>query len=177
MDIFSLIIGLFMIGMGFLIKSTPDLIAGYNTMSKEKKKNVDIEGLSTFMRNSFIAIGLTIIIGYYLFKWIGLIVIAHLMIPIAIFGGVAIILIGTRKFDHNENKGTKLAYFISGLTFILIFIVVIWSSTDGLIPSKVTYSNDTINFSGKYGFELNAAEIESVELSDTIPTIRLRTNG
>ena len=69
MDISNLIVGLLMIGIGFLIKSFPNLIAGYNTMSKDKKKNVDIEGLSTFMRNGLIAIGLTIIIGYYLFKW------------------------------------------------------------------------------------------------------------
>jgi hypothetical protein len=52
MDIIILITGLFMIGMGFLVKSSPNLIAGYNTMPKDKKKNVDIEGLSTYMRNS-----------------------------------------------------------------------------------------------------------------------------
>ncbi|MGV8091293.1 MAG: DUF3784 domain-containing protein [Mangrovibacterium sp.] len=71
MDILNLIVGLFMIGIGFLVKSAPDLIAGYNTMPQDKKKNVDIEGLSTFMRNGLITIGLSIIIGYYLFKWIG----------------------------------------------------------------------------------------------------------
>jgi hypothetical protein len=45
-----------MIGIGFLVKSSPDLIAGYNTMPKEEKKNIDIEGLSTFMRNGLITI-------------------------------------------------------------------------------------------------------------------------
>jgi len=38
MDILNLIVGLFMIGIGFLVKSSPDLIAGYNTMPKEEKK-------------------------------------------------------------------------------------------------------------------------------------------
>ena len=72
MGILNLIFGLFMIGMGFLVKSFPNLIAGYNTMPKNKKENVDIVGLSTYMRNSFIIIGLTIISGYYFFKWISL---------------------------------------------------------------------------------------------------------
>ena len=62
MDILNIIVGLFMIGIGFLVKSSPSLIAGYNTMSEEKKKNVDIVGLSTYMRNSFIIIGLSIIV-------------------------------------------------------------------------------------------------------------------
>ena len=53
MDILNLIVGLFMIGVGFLVKSSPDLMAGYNTMPKDKKENVDIESLSTFMRNGF----------------------------------------------------------------------------------------------------------------------------
>lgn len=54
-----------MIGIGFLVKLSPNMLAGYNRMSEEKKKNVDIDGLSTYMRNGFVAIGLAIIIGYY----------------------------------------------------------------------------------------------------------------
>lgn len=38
MDITNLIVGLFMIGLGFLVKSYPNMIAGYNTMPKDKKK-------------------------------------------------------------------------------------------------------------------------------------------
>jgi len=64
MEIINLITGLFMIGMGFLVKSSPNLIAGYNTMPKDKKKNIDIDGLSTYMRNSLIIIGLSIIGKY-----------------------------------------------------------------------------------------------------------------
>jgi len=101
MDTLNLLVGLFMIGMGFLVKRFPNLIAGYNTMSAEKKKNVDIEGLSTHMRNGFIAIGLTIIVGYYLFKWIGIMFIAESMIIIATLGGLVILMIQARKFDRN----------------------------------------------------------------------------
>jgi len=47
-----IIIGLFFIGIGFIVKYQPDLIAGYHTMSHEKKKNVDIAGLSAFMTSN-----------------------------------------------------------------------------------------------------------------------------
>ena len=60
MDILHVIVGLFLIGLGFLVKSSPDLIAGYNTMPEEKKKNVDIDGLSTYMRNAMVAMGMSI---------------------------------------------------------------------------------------------------------------------
>lgn len=173
MDLLNLIVGLFMIGIGFLVKSAPGLIGGYNTMSKDQKKNVDIEGLSTFMRNGLITIGLTIIIGYYLFKWIGFTLIANSMILIVTLVGVTILIINAQKFDHNKTKKTKLTYFILGLVFIFVIGLI----TYGFIPSKTIYGNDTIRFSGMYGFEISISEIDNVELSDTLPTIKIRTNG
>lgn len=74
-----------MIGCGFLVKKYPNLIAGYNTMSKVEKKNVDIEKLSTFMQNGFIIIGLLVIVGYYFFKLIGIELIANSVMPVSIF--------------------------------------------------------------------------------------------
>jgi len=173
MDILNLIVGLFMIGIGFLVKSSPDLIAGYNTMPKEEKKNIDIEGLSTFMRNGLITIGLSIIIGYYIFKWIGFTMIANSMILIVTLVGVTILLINAQKFDHNKTKNSKLIYFITGLTFLFVIGLI----TYGFIPSKTIYGDDTIRFSGMYGFEISISDIENIELSDKLPTIKIRTNG
>jgi hypothetical protein len=162
-----------MIGIGFLVKSAPDLIAGYNTMPKDKKKNVDIDGLSTFMRNGLITIGLSIIIGYYLFKWIGFTMIANSMIPIVTLVGVTILVINAQRFDNNKNKKTKLTYFILGLVILFVIGLI----TYGLIPSNTIFNNDTIRFSGMYGLKINITEIENVELTNKIPTINLRTNG
>lgn len=173
MEMLNLIVGLFMIGIGFLVKSSPDLIAGYNTMSKDNKKNVDIEGLSTFMRNGLITIGLSIIIGYYLFKWIGFKMIASSMLFIVTLVGVTILVIKAQKFDHNKTKKPKLTFFILGLVFLFVIGLI----TYGFIPSKTTYGNDTIIFSGMYGFEISIDEIENIELSDKLPIIKLRTNG
>lgn len=49
--------GVFLIGCGLLVKRFPMLISGYNTMPKENRKNVDIEGLSSFMRRHLVIIG------------------------------------------------------------------------------------------------------------------------
>jgi len=175
MDILNIIVGLFMIGMGFLVKSTPSLIAGYNTMPDDKKKNVDIVGLSTYMRNSLIIIGLSIIAGYYLFKWVGFTVIADSIILIATLIGVLIMVINAQRFDKNKDKTkrAKLTYIILGL----VAVFVIGLLTYGYLPTKVNVSDNMIKFSGMYGFEIGISDIDKVELSDKIPNIKTRTNG
>jgi hypothetical protein len=173
MNILNLIVGFFMVGLGFLVKSFPNLIAGYNTMPKDKKKNVDIESLSTFMRNGLIVIGFTIIIGYYFFKWIGFDLIANQIIPIVTLGGVIFMVLKAQKFDHNEDKKTKMTYIILGL--IIAFVIGLISY--GFIPSKLIFNNSTIQFTGMYGFEINYSDINDVALVDNIPVIKMRTNG
>jgi hypothetical protein len=112
-----------------LVKSAPDLIAGYNTMPKDKKKNVDIDGLSTFMRNGLITIGLTIIIGYFLFKWIGYTMIANSMILIVTLIGVTILVIKAQRFDNNkERKKTDLYYSWIG-NYICYWTSNLWINT------------------------------------------------
>ncbi|NLN37879.1 MAG: DUF3784 domain-containing protein, partial [Bacteroidales bacterium] len=77
-----LIMGLLFIGLGFLVKAYPGLIAGYNTLSPEKKKNVDIDGLSRYIRNGLIIMGMVIMAGYLLFRWAGWPTLANMVILI-----------------------------------------------------------------------------------------------
>ena len=106
MEYFNQIFGLFIIGIGFFVKAFPNTIAGYSTMSKAEKKNVDIKEASTFIRNGFIIIGLTIIVGYYILTWIGWHGFAHLIGVISTLVGSTIIIIMAQKFDHNKWKKT-----------------------------------------------------------------------
>ena len=67
--------GVFLIVVGLLVKRFPMLIAGYNTMPAEKKKNVDIAGLSSFMRR-------------------------HLVIYLPVY--VVWMLVRAQRYDHNK---------------------------------------------------------------------------
>ena len=58
----SLLMGVILIICGFLVKEYPNLIAGYNTMSKEDKEKVDIDNLSFMMKKGLIIIGAMVII-------------------------------------------------------------------------------------------------------------------
>ncbi|PTM08161.1 MAG: hypothetical protein DA407_08765 [Bacteroidetes bacterium] len=60
--------GIILIICGILVKKYPNLIAGYNTLSAEEKKKIDIKRLSNFMHNSLIIIGaLSIVVAIALY--------------------------------------------------------------------------------------------------------------
>lgn len=175
MDFTGIIVGLIMIGTGFLVKFCPNLISGYNTMTKAQKENVDIEGLSTNMRNGFIAMGLIIILGYYVFLWLGFIMIANNWIPAVILVGVIYMVIRAQRFDQNKDKDirSKLKKYFVGFVLVFSFGGLAY----GLIPSKALFHDDSVEFTGMYGTAIKIAEIENIQLTGKRPAIRGRTNG
>lgn len=67
MYISELITGIILIIAGLLVKPFPNLIAGYNTLTKKDKEKIDIERLSKMLRNFLVGLGIiTIIIGIIL---------------------------------------------------------------------------------------------------------------
>ncbi len=103
METINLITGVFLILIGVIIKHGKmyNLIAGYNTMSKEKKKNVDISGFASLMRNCFALMGTIIIAGHYILSYLELFKLTHFLILISVSGILPILLIKGKKYDNN----------------------------------------------------------------------------
>jgi hypothetical protein len=99
MEIISVLVGLALTGAGFLVKAFPNVISGYSTLPAWRKKQFDIAGLSTFIRNGLWVAGLSLIGGYYLFTWLGFTMIADLMIVFVLAIGVAVLTVGAQRFD------------------------------------------------------------------------------
>lgn len=105
MDHTYLFIGLSLIALGLLVKKFPNLIAGYNTMTKEQKENIDIKGLSTNMRNAFILTGLVVIIGFYSLAHFELYRTAEYVANATIIVGIVYVLATSKKYDlRQKNK-------------------------------------------------------------------------
>ena len=68
----SLVISLIFIGLGVAIKygKMYVLIAGYNTMPKEKQEQYDIEGIATVFRNAMFGMSFIIMISYLIAIWL-----------------------------------------------------------------------------------------------------------
>ena len=63
MNSFIPIFSAFFILLGFLVWRFPKLIAGYNTMTSEQQKKVDVKGLKAFMCRVFCAIGVLVFVS------------------------------------------------------------------------------------------------------------------
>ncbi len=165
--------GLFIILIGFLVKQYPDLIAGYNTMSSEQKRKVDVEGLSTWMRNSCIFMGGLMIAGGLLFEALAIPLLANNIILISTFTVLPITIVKAQQYDHN--KTSKSAKY----TTLVVLLVVIGGLVAGLLyygmsTPTITMGNGIINVSGMYGIN---REVASIELVQNMPGVTLRTNG
>ena len=88
--------------LGILVRFFPNLIAGYNTMSAEQKKNVDVKGLTRFMCLSLAAIGIGwIALGMLAGnlggeKWV--LAVDFLWLP----AGCVFLLVKAQKYDRNK---------------------------------------------------------------------------
>lgn len=93
--------GALLIVVGLLVKRFPMLIAGYNTLPSAKKKNVDIEGLASFMRRHLVIIGALWALLAVTLTLTGqqdaLPVIYMIYVPVY----VVWMLVRAQRFDHN----------------------------------------------------------------------------
>lgn len=98
----GMLAGGFLILLGVLVRFFPILIAGYNTMSAEQKKNVDVKGLTRFACLCFVVLGagwIVFPVVIYLLgneKWIQ--TFYWLWLP----AGIIFMFIKSQKYDHNQ---------------------------------------------------------------------------
>lgn len=98
-----LIIAAVLFVLGMLVRKYPNLIAGYNTMTAEQKKNVDVKGLSNFMRRSLCVIAVLMIVSYFVMvaravneKAVS--VVSTMLIPII---GSIYMVVKAQRYDRN----------------------------------------------------------------------------
>ncbi|MTI96260.1 MAG: DUF3784 domain-containing protein [Firmicutes bacterium] len=184
MIIVSSFISVMLVVFGLLIKYKQAywLIAGYNTMPREKQKNVDTEGLGRFIGNTmFVLAGVTLAGG--VLSELGVVFMPAatfmLYIPIVIY-----IVIRAQKFDGNtrdaegkmtpQSKGT--AYVVVGiLALVAIGLGVLYYHT--VTPPSYTIENGVLNISGMYGRKVEFSTVTDVELLETMPEVGYRSNG
>jgi hypothetical protein len=78
-----------------------------------------------------------------------------------------------------ERKGnsTMISLILGGVIVIgvAIFLILLFKSTTK--ETQITLSDNSLVIDGMYGDTFNYSDITSVELKDTIPVIKLKTNG
>ena len=157
----NLIVGGFLILMGFLVKKFPDMIAGYNTMSEAQKKNVDIEGLSSMMRNALILMGLLLAVGIPFFRLVGLKVNPVIFMIASVLSITAVMLVLAPTYDRN-----KYPLYRKALPFVLIVgisVFVGFKIFKTHEPLEAFISENQITVTGEYGLTQEISRIELLE--------------
>lgn len=175
---------LLIVGLGIAVKYFRAywLIAGYNTMSNEKKKRVHIVGLAHFTGNMCFIMGALMALAtvFILIKQetLGLIVFGA-FIPLSIY-----MIIKAQQFDGNtknrDGSMTKKSKLIVG---VIIAFLILTSVGAGILlyysdrPAEFTIDEHNFSFSGMYGEKIPLEQIESVSINNEPPKILARTNG
>nr|AIA99591.1 hypothetical protein [uncultured bacterium contig00023(2014)] len=183
MDIFVVVFAAIWVGMGLFCKKYPDTISGYSTMSREKRKNVDIQAVANLIDKGFqIMVGAMLVL-YFVFRLLGMPVVAMIAWIASIFVGTAVLLVMTQKYDKNP-RGKFLKYLPSAITMLLAIGIPILMAVGipvliatGAQPSKAIIGEDSVTFTGQYGIAIQLDDIAKCELWDDIPRITARTNG
>lgn len=178
-------IGTLFIVLGILIKYFKFywLISGYNTMSKEKQKNVDTEGLGKLMGNFAFLLGGTFVLGAILIST-GLKTLGIILITAIPFVLIPYVLIKAQKYDKNaldpDGSMKKSTRIIIGITIgfmAVIFAFVIWLSVYGAQELNITVDDKIINIRGMYASIVHTEDIMEVVLLDSIPEVLRKNNG
>lgn len=158
------------------------MIAGYNTMSKEKQKNVDTQGLGNFMGNMLFVMGglsLAASLAHQLeFRALGSLFM-FLHVPVIVY-----LLIRAQKYDGNnfDADGCMKTGAKRTIGIIVAVIVVFTVGLGGFFyissrPAGYSIDNEVLNISGLYGQELPLAEITDIKLFEEMPSITFKSNG
>ncbi|MDD4783890.1 MAG: DUF3784 domain-containing protein [Syntrophaceticus sp.] len=173
--------------LGVLIKhfKAYDLIAGYNTASKEEKEYMASKGLGDFVGRQIMLSAAVPLIGPFL-KWAGFI--WGIEISIAIFLIVIFyIVIGARRFTpppsfySSKSMKGKTTASKANITVLVISAVVVIAVVGGIIwtakPNEFALEQNELRIIGVYGTDIGYSDIESLELSEAIPQLKVRSNG
>ena len=119
---------LLVLGLGIMIKYYKAywLISGYNTMSEETKKKVDIEGLARFIGNACIVMAAILSIATVFFmidqQWLGGMMFA------AIFPYSMYLIVKSQKYDGNSKNSDGTMTKKSKMTIGVIVALLTFTS-------------------------------------------------
>lgn len=166
---------LLFVAIGFIVteNNAKYLLSGYNTMSEEERKKVDLKAYIPYFRKFHILLGITfLVLGYT----INLINNNAAGIFVAVYPILAYIYFAFTSSKYSggiKTKTNRVGFFV--LAGALIFVVgIIWY---GFKENPIIFDSQKIEFKGSYGETLSIDQIKSIELKNDLPKITLKTNG
>ena len=162
-------------GITYLFSKKQDhtLLSGFSNRPKEEKEYLRENGYLDALNKLFVTTFWIFFVAFIL----GLLPIPFAFeISLGVF--ILVLMIGLVWIQRYEvpHKRKKMLWIMGAFsTGTIIFIVVIIGI--GYIDNDIKIEDETFTVTGMYGVEWDIADIETVELMDTLPDVNFRTNG
>ncbi|HET8838309.1 MAG TPA: DUF3784 domain-containing protein [Flavobacteriaceae bacterium] len=164
------------IAIGFILteNNAKYILSGYNTLSQEDRKKVDIQNYVPFFRRFHLFLGISlfvfgILLTYFIHINVGGIFVAVYPILAYIYFALT-----SSKFSRElESKNDKYAIVI--LVGVLIFMVGLLGY--GFTENRLIIDSQKLILQGNYGETLTPNQIKSIQLVNELPEISLKMNG
>lgn len=171
-------LGLLFIGIGYLVKenNAKYVLSGYNSLSAEEQKKVDIKLYIAYFKKFHFFLGVSLLI-------LGLLLLYIFDTNVAgIFMGIYPILgyiyfIWTSQEYYADIRGTKSKTTLGVIVLVITVLFVSGIFLKGNQEDLVFIEKDKLIIEGFYGEEIPISEIENIVLVDTLPHITSRKNG
>ena len=183
----DLIMGAIFIVLGLLIYRFPRLIAGLNTMPKERMAKVNVEALKSGMRLVFLIGGAVMLLMAGLSTQVNISIVVH--IAVVLFVGFSVViacaLLGSKhdnavleKDDLKESRIERIGVRVILAVVILIPAIVMFFVIRDIRPARIEVSGDYITAKGGgYNTSIPMNDITEATTLNDWPAISTRTNG
>lgn len=168
-------VGIILGGFTYLTVKKKDstLISGFSNRPKEEQEQLKKNGYVGAVGKLLLATFIIYVVTYVL--WI-------FSVPYILEVGFSILLLGVlfgtiwlQRYEVPHKR--KKMYWIMGiLTFVVVVSIGVLTYF-GLLENNVTIEDEMLIVSGMYGVEWKLSEIETVELLDDLPNVKVKTNG
>lgn len=172
----ALLLGFASILGGIITNRFPHTMAGFESLSHEEQQSNKVKAFARIKRISFIINGCIIIIGGIVANLTGIEEIFGLSIIIP--SGILVVMIAHQGYKLSNNKKSYFKLSKKN-TYVLIFVILFPLAIIAFFSKEntVQVNNDNIKISGIYGVTISYGQIKSIDLINSLPAIKLRTNG
>ena len=163
------------VAIGFIVteNNAKYLLSGYNTMSEEERKKVDIKAYIPYFRKFHIILGISFLVFGYVINLIDKNVAGVFLGVYSVLAYIFFAFTSSKFSGGLKTKSNKigLLVLVGALTFVIGLIAY------GFKENHVIFDSQKIEFTGTYGETLQADQIKSIEIENDLPKITLKTNG
>ncbi len=149
------------------------LLSGYNTMSEEERKKVDLKTYIPYFKKFHVFLGISFLVLGYTLHLINRNVAGIFLAVYPILAYLYFAYTSSKYSGGIKTKSNRIGLFVLGGALILVVGLLIY----GFKENQIVFDSEKIELKGIYGETFATDRIKNIELKYSLPKITEKTNG